>query len=132
MLTSGLTMTNQQSGILGMAESLSPIPSASIVPPVIEKGTSAPHFAPSSQSSSGERGSSKSLLRPKRTAAASALPPAIPACFGIRLSISIFAPESIPVFSKKSSAAWNAMFELPSRVLSLQQTAIPSYFVIFT
>ena len=55
------------------------------VPPIRAKGTSAPIFAPSAHSSLMERCAPYSSFMPTRTAAASALPPAMPARTGVFL-----------------------------------------------
>ena len=57
----------------GRGVRISPIPSASAVPPSTQKGTSAPTFAPILQSSSVEKSVSKSMFKARSAAAASVL-----------------------------------------------------------
>ena len=78
-------MAGQHSGTGGSALRKSPTPCTRQVPPIRAKGTSAPIFAPSAHSSLMERCAPYSSFMPTSTAAASALPPAIPARTGTLL-----------------------------------------------
>ena len=99
MEKSGLHMTNTHSGRGGSGESTSPRPSASTVPPLTQNGTSDPTSPAISSSRASLTRRSKSSFIPRRTAAASALPPAMPAPTGIRLYISISAPCTVSPIS---------------------------------
>ena len=69
----------------GSALRKSPTPCTRQVPPIRAKGTSAPIFAPSAHSSLMESRAPYSSFMPTSTAAASALPPAMPARTGVFL-----------------------------------------------
>ena len=92
-------------GAGGRCVSFSPIPSARAVPLRIQYGTSAPIFTPRSISSFLERFKWNRRLTPTMTAAASELPPAIPAATGINFRRSILTPFFTSNSSIRSFAA---------------------------
>ena len=84
MLSNGLYTANSSPSGAGRGVIFSPMPSQSAVPPVTQKGTSAPHILAAVQSSSVLIPRLKSLSIAIIAAAQSALPPPIPAPEGIR------------------------------------------------
>ena len=85
------------SGTGGSALITSPTPCTRQVPPIRAKGTSAPMPAPSAHSSLMESFAPYKAFSPTSTAAASALPPAIPARTGVFLWMMISTPANSPV-----------------------------------
>lgn len=85
-----------------------------VVPRMIQYGTSAPSFTPRSISSFFVNPSSNIRFTPTKTAAASVLPPAMPAATGIYLRIFMVTPSLIPFSSRSSFAARHARFPSPS------------------
>ena len=79
----------------------------------MEKGTSAPTFMPMAHSSPVSSRAPYSAFSPTSTAAASALPPAMPARTGTALCTVMCAPARSPVSSKKARAALYAVLCLP-------------------
>ena len=82
-LICGFAMSTGHFIMGGSGESFSPIPSASAVPRIMQYGTSAPIFTPRCIRSSLESPRSNSRFIPYKTAAASVLPPAMPAATGM-------------------------------------------------
>ena len=79
----GLMITSQISALEVMGVNMSPIPWARAVPPVKQKGTSAPKLLPKAFNVSSSICRSHNLLSPSNTPAQSALPPPMPAAMGM-------------------------------------------------
>ena len=105
MPPAGIHTVKKQGGQGFSGSRISPTPVTRAVPPTMENGTSAPTCAPSAHSSAAERRAPYSSFSPTRTAAASALPPAMPARTGTCFSTVMAAPARRPVPWKNASAA---------------------------
>ena len=110
----GFAITRWHCGGAGSSVRISPIPSDRAVPRMIQYGTSAPSFTPRSISSFFVNPRSNIRFTPTKTAAASVLPPAMPAATGIYLRIFMVTPSLIPFSSRSSFAARHARFPSPS------------------
>src|SRR5690625_2260277 len=84
-----LANTTQQDGGSGNLSTISPRPFTNAVSFIAQKGTSDPILNPIRANSSGAMFSDQRRFSPRRTAAASLLPPPNPADTGIFLSIFI-------------------------------------------
>ena len=118
--TAGFATRRTASGGAQRGVSTSPIPSDSMVPPSIQKGMSAPSGSAILHSSSMDRRRSNISFIARKVAAASALPPAIPAAIGIFLSSLI----SNPCLMEKSSRIRSHAFQIRF-VLSPARDAFP-------
>ena len=101
----GCHSTSQPCGAGVREVSFSPMPSARHRPPRTRKGTSAPTVRPMRSSSSVEKGRFHRRFRPISAAAASALPPPMPAPEGISLRRRMRAPFWIPAAFCSARAA---------------------------
>ena len=101
------------------------------VPPTTQKGTSAPTRAPSSTSSCWGRPAWNIWFRPWSTAAASALPPPMPARLGMYLRMWMESPCPVmPQRSKKYCAARKAVFLVSTgRYSRLQNSRMPGLLI---
>ena len=107
----GLHITIHPPGSSGSGESISPRPSASIMPPVTQYGTSEPTVNARARSCSAEKFAPVSTLSARSTAAASVLPPAMPAPTGTLFFMRMSAPRVLsPAASKNTRAARTARF----------------------
>src|SRR5690625_6991620 len=88
----GFANTTQQDGGRGNLSTISPRPFTNAVSFITQKGTSEPILKPIRANSSGAMFSDQRRFSPRRTAAASLLPPPNPADTGIFLSIFILIP----------------------------------------
>ena len=113
-------MTNQHFGQESRGSRISPIPRARHGFPSKKKGTSAPSPVARSCISGEDKGLDHISLRARRVAAASLLPPPMPAATGICLNSFMETPSRSPVREKKDRAALN------TRLLSSAGTGIPS------
>ena len=106
MPAGGLQITKKQFGSSVTGSSISPMPVQRQVPPWRQKGTSAPTRVASSRRVSMGRFAPYMLFKARSTAAASVLPPPMPALLGMRLWMTMLRPSSFsPVFRKKYWAA---------------------------
>src|SRR5690606_38320542 len=101
----GFARTTQHLGGGGSGVKISPRPFAKAVPPYTQKGTSDPISSPKAASSSNDNRKSHNLFNPRKTAAASLLPPPRPAATGICFSIDISTPFLTPSRSFNNFAA---------------------------
>ena len=123
-LTAGLTITSPHCGGVASLVSFSPIPSDNAVPPTTQYGTSAPMVTAIFWSSSTERCISKSSFIPVSAAAASVLPPAIPAATGMFFCRIKWTPSCMGCFSISFLAALQT--KLVSSTGTKEVTACPS------
>ena len=127
----GFAISTGHFTIGGRGLSASPMPSASAVPLIIQYGTSAPICTPLSISCLFVSPSEKSLFTPISIAAASVLPPAIPAATGIRLSSFTDTPSVIENSSIRSFAAlYMRLFSFTGRKDRLVCICMPGSFVL--
>ena len=117
---SGLQTATKKRGAGLRTVSFSPRPSASCVPPRMQKGTSLPTLALICSSRSSVRVGETSSRSARSTAAASALPPAMPASDGMRFISAMSMPPPQSIASQKALAA------LTARLRSSQGSAAPS------
>ena len=110
---SGLQITTGRCGMGVTGVSRSPRPSASIVPPATQYGTSEPTSAPSSSSCAQVKPAPVSRLSARSTAAASDEPPPSPAHTGMRLCSRICTPQVSPARSRNTCAARTATLSAP-------------------
>ena len=96
------------------------------VPPRTQKGTSEPARAPIRASSSKDSPAPVRAFMARRTAAASALPPASPAHTGTRLRMLTSTSPPSPVACRKTAAATWARFLFPVGRKRRSATASPS------
>ena len=98
-------------GVTGVSRS--PRPSASIVPPATQYGTSEPTCAPISSSSARVKPAPVSRSSARSTAAASDEPPPSPAHTGMRLCSRMCTPQVSPARERNTCAARTATLSAP-------------------
>src|SRR5690625_3462542 len=97
----GFAKTTQHEGGDGNFSIISPLPFTKAVEFITQNGTSDPICSPNQDNSVIGIFKAHILLSPRKTAAASLLPPPKPAETGISFSISIWTPSVILYFSLK-------------------------------